>query len=150
MLSTSSLPPCRYKKDIADQAELAEMHASVSGSGPSEVSRSKFASVATRVKNVTMSTPSIPPITPEEQARILDVPYDSIAIRANSLHRLMQSLGGLERLVTERWDAGRSASSRAASGDNAFDWVAGMFNGTKAAATNAADGLLHFIAIKAS
>lgn len=39
----------------------------------------------------------------EEERRVMGLSYDSLVVRLNSVQHLLDSLGGLERMVVERW-----------------------------------------------
>lgn len=121
--------------------------------------------------------------------------YDGLVVRLNSVQHLMDSLGGLERMVVDRWagrgglgrllgsglgaalpgrswrrasfqtgvagcgpppaapasrrwDDGRPRSAKARDGKSAYDWIAGMFDGARAAAARTRDHLARFIAVR--
>ena len=74
--------------------------------------------------------------------------YDALVVRLNSVQHLLDSLGGLERMVVERWDDGRPRSAKAREGAHAYDWVAGMFDGARRAAGRTRDHLARFIGVK--
>ena len=122
--------------------------------------------------------------TAEEERRVADLSYDGLVVRLNSVQHLLDSLGGLERMVVDRcaasgwaasgwrdlrkgrggheeldvgpnqagtpsepcdalaafpptllllrrWDDGRPRSAKAREGAHAYDWIAGMFDGSR-------------------
>jgi hypothetical protein len=92
--------------------------------------------------------PALPPCPAEEEQRVVALSYDALVVRLNSVQHLLDSLGGLERMVVERWDDGRPRSAKAREGAHAYDWVAGMFDGARRAAGRTRDHLARFIGVK--
>lgn len=39
----------------------------------------------------------------EEERRVAGLSYDGLVVRLNSVQHLLDSLGGLERMVVDRW-----------------------------------------------
>ncbi|EFN53089.1 hypothetical protein CHLNCDRAFT_137406 [Chlorella variabilis] len=136
-------PLTRYKREIAVQAE---QQAAAAASGVTPAGQlSKMKSKVHEALNINW----LPPLgTTEEERRVMAFHYDGLVVRLNSVQHLMDSLGGLERMVVDRWDDGRPRSAKARDGKSAYDWIAGMFDGARAAAARTRDHLARFIAVR--
>ena len=132
---TIPLPPplTRFKKDLAQQAELTDMYAAqqlTSGTGSAsstpDAGRGKLRSFASGIRsngtptksNGTVSNTSfgsagalsaagssawVQPLTHDQADRLFGPSYESLAVRANSMRYLADQLVFLKKRVIERW-----------------------------------------------
>ncbi|PRW45372.1 hypothetical protein C2E21_5977 [Chlorella sorokiniana] len=135
-------PLTRYKRELAVAAEEAAA-AAANGVPAGQLSKVKN-------KMADAFTPNwLPPLgATEEERRVDGLSYDGLVVRLNSVQHLLDSLGGLERMVVDRWDDGRPRSAKAREGAHAYDWIAGMFDGARRTAARTRDHLARFIAVK--
>ncbi|PSC73790.1 hypothetical protein C2E20_3044 [Micractinium conductrix] len=136
-------PLTRYKRELAVAAEEHQA-AAAAGVAP-QGQLTKMKSKMTEALNINW----LPPLgATEEERRLIVLSYDRLVVRLNSVQHLLDSVGGLERMVVERWDDGRPRSARSREGPHAYDWIAGMFDGARRAAARTRDHLTRFIAVK--
>ncbi|KAL4437302.1 hypothetical protein ABPG75_004441 [Micractinium tetrahymenae] len=136
-------PLTRYKRELAVAAE--EQAAAVAAGATPTGQLSKMKSKMSEA----LSGNWLPPLgATEEERRVMGLSYDSLVVRLNSVQHLLDSLGGLERMVVDRWDDGRPKSAAAREGKGAYDWIAGMFDGARRTAARTRDHLTRFIAVK--
>ncbi|KAL4439477.1 hypothetical protein ABPG77_008806 [Micractinium sp. CCAP 211/92] len=133
-------PLTRYKRELAVAAE----EAATSGATPT----GQLSKMKSKMSDA-LNNKWLPALGgTEEERRVMGLSYDSLVVRLNSVQHLLDSLGGLERMVVERWDDGRPKSAAAREGASAYDWIAGMFDGARRSAARTRDHLTRFIAVK--
>lgn len=143
-------PLTRFKKDVVDAAEMADKREGSSAQVTSNIpekSNSALKSITSKVGAVFTSS-WLPPLTSEQKKMVMDITFDSLAIRANSLHRVAHCMGSMERTVVQKWESGQPKSSSAKGNLRNLEWASGMFTGVQSAAAKGADSLLHFAALK--
>jgi hypothetical protein len=142
-------PLTRYKKDIMDAAEAIDTKSPGIAQDPGSAEKSTKS-----IKNITakagalFTTSWLPSLSNEDKQRILEVPFDSIAVRANSLFTMVEEVSKLKEMVVQRWESGQPKSSKKKAQSSSTEWASGMFSGVEAAAARSADYLLHFAAVK--
>ena len=142
-------PLTRYKKDIMDAAEAIDTKSPGITRDPGSTEKSTKS-----IKNITakagalFTTSWLPSLSNEDKQRVLEVPFDSIAVRANSLFTMVEEVSKLKEMVVLRWESGQPKSSKKKAQSPSTEWASGMFSGVEAAAARSADYLLHFAAVK--
>ena len=147
----SLIPPAppltRFKKDLADSAVEERMGGSHG-----------IKSVTSKVGAV-LVTAWLPPVTADEQQRVLGVLYDVLVVKANSLHYIANSTANIESLIVDKWRAaqeeegdytslGGGSSGSVPSTPGGWTVQPGFLNGALAAAKDSVEQILRFITLK--
>jgi len=142
-------PLTRYKKDIMDAAEAIDTKSPglTRGPGSSEKSTKSIKNITAKA-GALFTTSWLPALSNEDKQSILEVPFDSIAVRANSLFIMVEEVSKLKDMVIQRWESGQPKSSKKKAKSASTEWASGMFSGVESAAARSADYLLHFAAVK--
>jgi hypothetical protein len=139
-------PLTRYKKDVVDTAQQID---TPKKSAATEKSPSSLKSITAKVGNVFTSS-WLPGLDVKQREQILDLPYESLALRANSLQKIAQGMPQMQDVVIEKWESGqpRSSGGTSLAGSKTSEWASGMFSGVVDKATASIHVVLHFIAVK--
>jgi hypothetical protein len=144
-------PLTRYKKDIVDTAQQIEF-------GQRKQSTLEKSPGASSLKNITAKVGSVftsswmPALTTDQREHILNVPYDGLALRANSLRGVAQGMSQMQDIVIEKWESSQPQShgggSHGMAEKNSAEWASGMFAGVVDKALTNIEVVLHFVAMK--
>lgn len=134
----------RYKKDLVDTAEQIDSPTKV---GSYEKSPNSIKNITAKVGSVFTSS-WLPALSTKQRETIIDIPYESLAMQANSLSKVAEGMGKMSDVVIHKWEAGQPKSSRARGESKSLEWTSGMFDGVIARATGNIETVLHFAAIK--
>ena len=142
-------PLTRYKRELAAEAEASEIRAAMEAEGMHIQEGSTKLKTMRKRLDAALSTNWLPPLgTGPEEMRVLSMSYESLVVRANSLQHLVDCLPALEHIVLNKWDDGRTKMSKLQESEGTYEWVQGMFNGSKKAADSAERAVCLFIATK--
>lgn len=134
----------RYKKDLVDTAQHIDSPAKP---GSLEKSPSSLKNITAKVGSVFTSS-WLPNLNARQKEMILEIPYDSLAMQANSLSKVADGMNKMGDVVIQKWESGQPRSSRARGDTKSLAWTSGMFDDVITKATNDIDVVLHFTALK--